>query len=260
MPHISSAKSHAKKSLLNLKEQDKARFFFDDKEDYELKLKSLQFELVKWQQRVHKNNEKVILVFEGPDAAGKGGAIKRITEHLDPRGIETHSIGAPNAFEKQEHYLERFFRHLPKPGKITIFDRSWYGRLLVERVEEFATPKQWKRAFEEINQFEKLLTDDNIKIYKFFLDISWQEQGERFKERQKNPFKAWKLTTEDYRNRKKWNKYYLAFKDMLKKTHTKNSPWNLIPADSKWFARYQVIHTLLKRTKLNKKSIRILPG
>lgn len=239
--------SQTKKSLLSTKEQDNAKNFFDDKEDYELKIKALQFELVKWQQKIHKTNEKIILVFEGPDAAGKGGAIKRITEHLDPRGIETHSIGAPNTFEKQEHYLERFFCRLPKPGKMAIFDRSWYGRVLVERVEHYATAEQWKRAFEEINHFEKLLTDDNIKIYKFFLDLSWTEQSERFLERKQNPFKAWKLTTEDYRNRKKWDEYYLAFKDMVKKTNTKNSPWNIIPADSKWFTRYQVINILLKK-------------
>lgn len=235
-----------KKSLLPLKVQDKAKNFFADKEDYELKIKALQFELVKWQQKNHKSNKKIILVFEGPDAAGKGGAIKRITEHLDPRGIETHSIGAPNVFEKQEHYLERFFRRLPKPGKIAIFDRSWYGRVLVERVEGFATPSQWKRAYEEINFFEKLLIDDGVQIYKFFLDLSWQEQAERFSERQKNPFKAWKLTTEDFRNRKKWSEYNLAFKDMLRKTSTKKSPWHIIPADSKWYTRYEIINLILK--------------
>lgn len=235
-----------KKSILKDKIQQDAKNFFADKEEYELKIKSLQFELVKWQQKKHKANEKIIIVFEGPDAAGKGGAIKRITEHLDPRGIETHSIGAPNAFEKQEHYLERFFRRLPKPGKITIFDRSWYGRVLVERVEGFATEEQWKRAYAEINFFEKLLTDDNIKIYKFFLDLSWNEQANRFSERKKNPFKAWKLTTEDVRNRKKWDKYYLSYQQMIHKTHTKNSPWHIIPADSKWFARYQTINILLK--------------
>lgn len=238
---------NSNKSLLNLKEQEKAKNFFDDKEDYEIKIKALQFKLVKWQQEIHKSNKKVILVFEGPDAAGKGGAIKRITEHLDPRGIETHSIGAPNLFEKQEHYLERFFRCLPKPGKIAIFDRSWYGRVLVERVEDFASKEQWKRAYNEINFFEQLLIDDNVKIYKFFLDLSWKEQEERFKERQKNPFKSWKLTTEDYRNRKKWDEYYLAFKDMIQKTNSKKSPWYIIPADSKWFARYQIINILLEK-------------
>lgn len=236
-----------KKSLLPKTIQTKAKDFFADKEDYELQIKTLQFELVKWQRELHKNNSKIILVFEGPDAAGKGGAIKRITEYLDPRGIETHSIGAPNVLEKQEHYLERFFKRLPKPGKISIFDRSWYGRVLVERVEGFATEKQWKRAYEEINYFEKLLVDDNTRIIKFFLDISWEEQADRFAERQRNPFKAWKLTTEDYRNRKKWDLYYKAYKDMISKTNTKHATWNIIPADSKWYARFMILKRILKK-------------
>lgn len=243
-------KALKKTNILSSQIQTRAKNFFADKEDYELQIKALQFELVKWQQKIHKENKKIILVFEGPDAAGKGGAIKRITEHLDPRGIETHSIGAPNMFEKQEHYLERFFRSLPKPGKIAIFDRSWYGRVLVERVEGFAKPEEWNRAYQEINYFEKLLTDDQIIIYKFMLDLSWEEQANRFSERQKNPFKAWKLTTEDYRNRKKWQEYQSAFKEMLKKTNTNQAPWHVIPADSKWFTRYDVIRLLLKRKSI----------
>ena len=154
---------------------------------------------------------------EGWDAAGKGGAIKRVTEHLDPRGFQVNPIGAPAPHEKRYHYLQRFWRKLPQYGQITIFDRSWYGRVLVERVEGFATKEEWTRAYDEINDFEKLLTDDHYIIGKFFYHISKDEQLKRFKDRENNPLKRWKITDEDWRNREKWDEYVEAMEEMFEK-------------------------------------------
>ncbi|KZN69338.1 polyphosphate kinase 2 family protein [Pseudoalteromonas luteoviolacea] len=216
----------------------------DSKKAYKQALKYWQNELLHVQQAYYHQGQRAVIVFEGWDAAGKGGAIRRITEQLDPRGYRVFPISAPTADEQGKHYLYRFFNKLPKAGTLTIFDRSYYGRVLVERVEGFASDSAWQRAYREINEFEQLLTDDNIKVIKLFLHISSDEQLKRFSERLNNPYKRWKLTQEDIRNRNKRNEYEVAINEMLVKTHTTRAPWSVILADHKWFARVEVMKYL----------------
>jgi polyphosphate kinase 2 (PPK2 family) len=181
-----------------------------------------------------------LVVFEGPDAAGKGGAIKRLVERLDPRLYRVHSIVKPTQEEYQRHYLWRFWNKLPPYGQMTVFDRSWYGRVLVERVEGFAAEKEWHRAYEEINEFERCLTDDGTLIVKIYLHISKEEQLARFKRREADPYKHWKINDEDWRNRRKWDEHNLAAQDAFAKTSTVRAPWNVIAGNFKWHARVRV--------------------
>jgi polyphosphate:AMP phosphotransferase len=184
-----------------------------------------------------------VLVFEGWDAAGKGGAIRRILRALDPRTYRVIPIAAPTVEEHTKHYLWRFWRHLPKAGNITFFDRSWYGRVLVERVEGFARADEWQRAYNEINEFEQALVESGIMICKFWLHIDPDEQLRRFKERETTPHKAWKLTDEDWRNREKWDAYESAVNDMIQNTNTPIAPWTIVPANDKYTARVNVLET-----------------
>jgi polyphosphate kinase 2 (PPK2 family) len=186
----------------------------------------------------------VILVFEGSDAAGKGGAIKRVTEQLDPRGYIAHSIAAPEGEDKTHHYLYRFWRRLPPRGRICIFDRSWYGRVLVERVEKFCSEAEWKRAYREINEFERQLARFGTVMCKFWIQISKEEQLRRFNERGGDPMKSWKLTDEDWRNREKWDVYAQAVEDMLIKTSTRTAPWTIVEGNDKGFARVKILKTI----------------
>lgn len=211
------------------------------KDDYERRLAKLQKDLLHIQQTYWHEKRRAILVFEGWDAAGKGGCIRRLTEPLDPRGFHVWPIGAPAADEQGKHYLYRFWTKLPAPGTFAIFDRSWYGRVLVERVEGFADKEQWKRAYDEINQFEKMLTDDGVRIIKIFMHITPDEQLNRFRERLSNPYKRWKLTEEDLRNRARWDDYSKAIEAMFDKTSTETAPWRAVPANSKWHARLKVM-------------------
>jgi AMP-polyphosphate phosphotransferase len=217
-----------------------------DKDEYEKRLYKAQLQLLLIQRFLYEHRREAVLVFEGWDAAGKGGSIRRLCERLDPRGFVVHPIGAPTADEKDVHYLQRFWTRMPGPGRIGIFDRSWYGRVLVERVEGFAKKPDWKRAYDEINAFEKLLTNDGVPVIKFFLHISKKEQLKRFKEREQNPFKNWKITQEDYRNREKWDEYEDAIDDMFERTSTKHAPWIGVPANHKWFARVTVAEQAVK--------------
>lgn len=217
----------------------------ESKQKYNKKLEKYQMRLLALQQMLRKEKIAVILAMEGWDAAGKGGAIKRITEHLDPRGLQVNPIGAPAPHEKRYHYMQRFWRKIPQYGQITIFDRSWYGRVLVERVEGFATKEEWTRAYDEINDFEKLLTDDHYIVSKFFYHISKDVQLERFKDREKNPLKQWKITDEDWRNREKWDEYALAMEDMFAKTDKPNARWNIIPSNDKMFARLKTLKIII---------------
>ncbi|HYG87429.1 MAG TPA: polyphosphate kinase [Azospirillum sp.] len=212
-----------------------------DKESYEERLSKLQKELLHVQQTYWHEKRRAILVFEGWDAGGKGGAIRRLTEPLDPRGFHVWPISAPRLDEQGRHYLYRFWKRLPVPGTFAIFDRSWYGRVLVERVEGLATKEQWKRAYGEIRDFEKMLTDDGARIVKLFLHIDKDEQLKRFQERLTNPYKRWKLTEEDLRNRAKWDDYVEAAENMFDETSRENAPWHAVPANSKWFARTEVL-------------------
>lgn len=220
-----------------------------EKQEYKKRLKKLQFEMLNIQQFLYQNKIGLIIVFEGMDAAGKGGAIKRLTRPLDPRGFVVHPISAPQPHEKRYHYLHRFWRKLPQYGQIAIFDRSWYGRVLVERIEGFAKKQEWSRAYKEINEFERLLTDDDYIIIKFWIHIDKDEQLVRFKERETNPFKMWKLTDEDWRNRKKFDEYVEAANEMFAKTDTENAPWVLIPGNNKLYARIKVLEETIKHVE-----------
>jgi polyphosphate kinase 2 (PPK2 family) len=189
----------------------------------------------------------VVGVFEGNDAAGKGGAIRRVTGALDARGYQTISVAAPTEEERAQPYLWRFWRHIPRRGRLAIFDRSWYGRVLVERVEGFCSKTDWMRAYGEINDFEAQLTRHNIAVVKFWLTISKDEQLRRFKEREKIGFKRFKITEEDWRNREKWGEYEHAVCDMVDHTSTEISPWTLVEANDKNFARIKILKTLCDR-------------
>ena len=217
-----------------------------DRESYVRELTRRQIQLRELGYQVYKQKRPVVILLEGWDAAGKGGAIKRITEKLDPRGYVVYPISAPQGEDKTRHYLYRFWRRLPERGQIAIFDRSWYGRVLVERVEGFASEAAWKRAFKEINSFERQLRDFGMILAKFWLHVSEEEQLRRFEERKATGYKAWKLTEEDWRNRSRWSAYEQAVEEMLVKTSTSCAPWTLIEANDKYWARVRVLSKLVK--------------
>ncbi len=224
-------------------------------EDYKPKLKNSQLDLLKLQRELSETKNSLIIVFEGPDAAGKGGAIKRVVERLDPRILRVHSVIKPTTEEYHHHYLWRFWNKLAPYGQTVIFDRSWYGRVLVERVESFATEREWKRAYQEINEFERLLCDDGAVIVKFYLHITKDEQLLRFKRREADPYKHWKINEEDWRNRRRWDEHNEAAEDMFQKTSTAWAPWHIVPANFKWFARVKIVKTVaeaLEAAKLRK--------
>lgn len=212
---------------------------------YRDRLRDLQEQLLTIQQALFRSGQRALVIFEGADASGKGGTIRRITELLDPRGFRVHPIGQPNLEEQGRHYLWRFFRHLPPPGRIAIFDRSWYGRVLVERVEGLASADQWQRAYREINELERWLVDDGVRLCKFYLSIDRDEQARRFKARLEDPLKSWKLTEEDLRNRTRWDDYQEAANQMFNETHTALAPWYLIDAQQKRPARIAVMEQLV---------------
>ncbi|SFR86812.1 polyphosphate:AMP phosphotransferase [Anaeromicropila populeti] len=217
-----------------------------EKEKYKEKLEKLQDRLRILHNRMYRERVPVIIALEGWDAAGKGGAIKRITENIDPRGYEVIPISAPNDLERQYHYLWRFWTKFPKAGHLEIFDRTWYGRVLVERVEGFATREQWSRAYNEINQMEENLVQDGYIILKFWLHISKEEQEKRFHERENIVEKQWKITEEDWRNRSKWEQYEEAVDEMIVKTSTSKAPWVIVEADSKLYARIKILETIVE--------------
>jgi AMP-polyphosphate phosphotransferase len=213
--------------------------------EYKEKLKEYQLRLLNLQRALMDTKHSVIVVVEGPDAAGKGGAIKRLVEKLDPRAYRVYSIVKPTQEEYRRHYLWRFWNKLPGYGQIAIFDRSWYGRLLVERVESFATPEEWKRGYREINEFERQLVDDGACILKFYLHITKNEQLDRFKRREADPLKHWKITEEDWRNRRRWDEHNEAAEEMFEKTWTPCAPWCVVEANFKWYARLKVLKTTI---------------
>ncbi|TVR16259.1 MAG: UDP-galactose-lipid carrier transferase [Planctomycetota bacterium] len=214
------------------------------KKAYRQQLKHAQHELFLAHQRLYGCQVPVVVVFEGWDAAGKGGVIKRINEHLDPRGFHVSSTAAPTAEELAHHYLRRFWLRLPQRGHIGVFDRSWYGRVLVERVEGFARSDEWQRAYQEITDFEEILCNDGYLIRKYFLHIDSETQLARFQARKLNPLKRWKLTDEDWRNRERWSDYEMASNDMFARTHSVHAPWMVVPAACKRWARVAVVRDL----------------
>jgi polyphosphate:AMP phosphotransferase len=213
------------------------------KKAFSKELESWQGRLNRLQRKAEAGGTSTILVFEGWDAAGKGGAIRRVTGALDARSYQVIPIAAPTDEERARHYLWRFWRHLSRAGRLTIFDRSWYGRVLVERVEGFATESEWRRAYSEINEFEEQLADAGIVLVKYWMHITPEEQLRRFKEREKARYKRWKLTDEDWRNRAKWAEYERAVNEMVERTSTRRVPWTLVEADDKYFARLKVLKT-----------------
>ena len=217
------------------------------KEIYAKDLRKYQLGLLNLQLRLKESRRSVIIVIEGPDAAGKGGAIKRTLERLDPRLLKVYSTQKPTPEEYRHHYLWRFWNKLPPYGEIGVFDRSWYGRVLVERVEGFATEAEWKRAYGEINEMERALAEDGAILIKIFLQVSKAEQLRRFKERQADPYKHWKINGEDWRNRRKWKQHNQAAEEMFVRTSTKHAPWKVIPGDYKWYARVEFARTVYER-------------
>jgi AMP-polyphosphate phosphotransferase len=217
--------------------------------DLKKELKKFQLKMLRIQQGIWHRRDRVIIVFEGFDAAGKGGAIRRLVDKLDPRSFVVHPIGPPAPEDQAKHYLFRFWQRLPAPGTIAIFDRSWYGRLLVERVEELVPESTWRRAFQEVNEFERTLSDDGIQIIKIFLDISKTEQLRRFEDRLDDPYKQWKLSMADIEARRKWDQYADAVEDIFKETNQKSCPWYRIDADDKDLARFETLKTVTARLK-----------
>jgi polyphosphate kinase 2 (PPK2 family) len=219
---------------------------FSEKDDYLDRESALQMRMLEIQQAYFRQDRRAVIVFEGWDAAGKGGSIRRLTARLDPRAVKVWPIGAPSAEEQGRHYLYRFWSRLPIPGNIAVFDRSWYGRVLVERVENLIAPEVWERAYDEINEFEHLLSADGVRVVKLFLHIDPDEQAKRFASRLKNPVKRWKLTHDDLRNRGRWDDYAVAYDEMFARTSTRAAPWSVIGANNKWTARTEVMGTIAK--------------
>lgn len=217
-----------------------------DQKDYKEELERLQKRLKLLHNSIYRMRIPVVLAFEGWDAAGKGGAIKRLTSSLDPRGYAVYPTAFPNDIEKMHHYLWRFWNNMPKAGHISIFDRTWYGRVMVERIEGFCTEAEWKRAYQEINEMEEHLANSGAAILKFWMHIDKEEQKRRFQERMDNPEKQWKITEEDWRNREKWDLYEEAVDEMLIRTSTAYAPWVIVEGNSKYYARVKVLKTVVK--------------
>lgn len=216
-----------------------------DKKHYRKALKAWQFDLLSLQQSVLRAGGRMIINVEGMDAAGKGGAIRRLVRRLDPRSYKVYRIGAPDPRDQEKHYLYRFWDKIPAPGELVIFDRSWYGRVLVERIEGYASESEWQRAYREINEFEKILVDSGVIMRSLWFHIDKDKQLKRFEARLANPFKAWKMTDEDWRNRENWDQYIEAAEDMFERTDTAIAPWTLIPANSKRYARLLALRTVV---------------
>ena len=215
-------------------------------DEYRKELKELQNRLGELHNRLYRKKVPVIIAYEGWDAAGKGGNIKRIAGALDPRGYEVHPIASPEPHEKARHYLWRFWTRLPKTGHIAIFDRTWHGRVMVERLEGFCSENDWMRAYNEINEFEKELHDWGAVIIKFWVQIDKDTQLERFNERQNTPEKQWKITDEDWRNRDKWDAYETAVNEMIQKTSTSYAPWHILESVDKKYARIKALKIVVE--------------
>jgi polyphosphate:AMP phosphotransferase len=211
------------------------------RKEYRERRAALQKRIGELGYAIYARRVPVVIVYQGMDAAGKGGNIRRLVHNLDPRGYEVVPIGAPNEVEKAHHYLWRFWCKLPKAGHITIFDRSWYERVLTERVEGFCTEEEWRRAYNEINEMERHWTSEGVVLLKFWLQIDADEQLRRFHAREQTPYKQWKITAEDWRNREKLDQYRDAVAEMLRRTSTPDAPWTVVPSNCKWYARVAVM-------------------
>ena len=216
-----------------------------DRDTYHKRLNAAQRRIHELHHEIYTRRIPVVLVYEGWDAAGKGGNIRRLTQSLDPRGYEVIPIAAPNDLEKAHHYLWRFWTSFPKAGHIAIFDRSWYGRVMVERIEGFCSQAEWRRAYREINEMERNLGNFGTVLLKFWIHIDQATQLQRFEDRQANPHKAWKITDEDWRNRDKWDDYRVAVDELLLRTSTPQAPWHVIESNCKLHARVKAIETVV---------------
>ncbi len=214
---------------------------------YDRELRKLQLKLVKIQQAYLVQGRSAVVVFEGWDAAGKGGTIRRMSSSLDPRNFKVWSIGAPRDYYLDRHYLVRFMERLPPRGALSVFDRSWYGRVLVERVEELTPSERWRAGYREICEFERMLADDGIRIAKVFFHISPEEQLARLEERLRDPLKRWKLSYEDFRNRVRRDDYVAAIDEMLERTSTTHAPWCVVPSEDKKFGRVAALTEVTRR-------------
>jgi polyphosphate kinase 2 (PPK2 family) len=209
-------------------------------------VKAHQKKLVRIQQALLFTGKRAVVVFEGMDAAGKGGTIRRLAWAMDPRSLKVWPIGAPNEIEAKQHYLQRFWARMPEKTQIAVFDRSWYGRVLVERVEKLTPRADWQRAYGEINDFEQQLVDDGIRVVKIFLHISKEQQRKELIERMRDPLKRWKLSYDDFRNRAQWPQYVRAIEEMFDRTSTAAAPWHVVPSDDKPAARAESLGILVR--------------
>ncbi len=235
-------KPNKKRIVLDALDRDKSI----DQEEYRVKIKEYQLRLLNLQRALTESRRYVVVVVEGPDAAGKGGAIKRLVEKLDPRTFRVYSVVKPTQEEYRHHYLWRFWSKLPSYGQMAVFDRSWYGRVLVERVEGFASSIEWKRAYREINEFEQLLVEDGASIIKVYFHITKEEQLDRFRRREADPLKHWKITEEDWRNRRKWDEHNKAAEEMFEQTATSFASWTVVAANFKWYARLKFLKAAIR--------------
>jgi len=216
------------------------------KEECQQTLSNLQIEMLELHYLLFKRKIPLVIMYEGWDAAGKGGNITRIARYMNPLGYDVIPIAAPDQSEKEHHYLWRFIKNYPRAGHIAIYDRSWYGRVLVERVEGFCSPAEWQRAYQEINEMEEeYVTSSGGGIVKFWLEISKDEQLKRFQQRASDPSKIHKITEEDWRNREKWDLYDEAIDEMLARTSTQLAPWTVVESDDKWYARVKALTTVI---------------
>ena len=222
-----------------------------DNDTYKKQLIEYQVALSALTYHVYIQKRPVVMVFEGWDASGKGGAIRRVTERIDPRGFVVYPVAAPLGEDKTHHYLWRFWKRLPEKGQIAIFDRSWYGRVMVERIEDFCNENEWKRAYREINYFERQLVDFGTVLFKFWLQIDQEEQLRRFESRVNDKLRAWKMTDEDWRNREKWDLYEDAVNEMLLKTSTITAPWTVVEGNSKLYARIKILKSLVDKLSID---------
>jgi len=239
--------------LLNSKKVDLNKTL--ERIDNEIQLKELQGQLIELQNWVIKNQKKVVVVFEGRDAAGKGGAIRRVIEHLNPRHLKVVALNIPTPDEKKQWFFQRYINQLPKPGEIVFFDRSWYNRAIVEPVNGFCTPKQHQIFMNQVNAFEQMLIESDVYLIKIYFSIDKEEQAKRFEEIKNNPLKQWKITPVDLKAQELWEQYTRYKKKMFEKTNTSHAPWHIIEANSKTKARLEVIQLILnkipfKRTKI----------
>jgi polyphosphate kinase 2 len=258
---LQNRRKEDKEKVKNKKEGKVQIWVKKEKLQYEEELRKLQVELLKFQNHVKEKGLKILMIFEGRDAAGKGGTIKRITEHLNPRGARVVALEKPSEIERSQWYFQRYVQHLPSAGEIVFFDRSWYNRAMVEPVMGFCTEREHHKFLKDVPEFEKMIVEEGIKIFKFYFSVSKEEQAKRFKARETDPLKQYKLSPVDKESQRLWNEYTLAKFMMLSSTHTKEAPWTVIKSDNKKKARINCIKHILNfveyPNKIDKRKIKV---